>query len=184
MGGKGSKLTPKDLKDLRGQTNFSEPEIKLFHQDFKKKHPSGKLTKADIIDMYRNVFPEGDPGPLSEHMFGVYDTDKNGYVDFREFMTGIGLLAHGTPEQKLRVIFNAYDFDNNGYISKWEFQGMAAAVYKAVDPIQGKQHGNYESYISSSRLFDRLDKNDDAKVTFEEFREAARHDPHIQALLD
>jgi len=183
MGGKGSKLTPKDLKELGAQTNFTEEEIKLFHKDFMKEHRNGKVTKDEIIKLYRDVFPHGDPTAFAEHMFRVYDTNKNGYVDFRVFMTGIGVLANGGPEQKLRVIFHSYDFDNNGYISKSEFQGLAAALYKAVDPIKGHQHSNYESYLSSSRMFERLDKNDDAKVTFDEFKEAARRDPQIQALL-
>lgn len=33
--------------------------------------------------MYRDVFPSGDPVPFAEQMFRVYDTDKNGYIDFR-----------------------------------------------------------------------------------------------------
>lgn len=49
MGGKGSKLTPKDLKDLRGQTNFSEAEIREFHKEFMKNNRDGKITKDELI---------------------------------------------------------------------------------------------------------------------------------------
>jgi len=184
MGGKGSKLNPKQLSDLRGQTQFSDAEIREFHKDFMKNNKGGKITKPQFIKLYQQVFPDGDPIPFAEQMFRVYDKDNNGYIDFREFICGLGLLANGTPNQKLRIIFQSYDFDNNGHISKWEYQAMTAAVYKAVDPIQGRQGGDHQNYLRSSTMFDRLDKNDDAKVTFDEFSEGAYRDPHIKTLLE
>lgn len=50
MGGKGSKLAPKDLSDLKGKTNFSDDDIRKFHQDFIKLHPNGKMTKKEMIE--------------------------------------------------------------------------------------------------------------------------------------
>lgn len=41
-----------------------------------------KKTKF-IYRIYQDVFPDGNPAPFAEQMFRVYDTDKNGTVDFQ-----------------------------------------------------------------------------------------------------
>jgi len=184
MGGESSKLTPTQLSDLRQQSQFTETEIKKFYKGFMKRYPNGKLSKEELIQVYKEVFPNGDPIPFAVQMFWVYDTDNNGFMDFREFICGLALLANGTPKQKLSIIFQSYDVDGSGYISKWEFQSMAAAIYKAVDPIQNRENNDTtESFALANLLFERMDKNNDDNVSFEEFANAACNDPQIKALL-
>ena len=40
--------------------------------------PPGVLDKEEFSRMYKQFFPFGDPTPLAEHVFNVFDANKNG----------------------------------------------------------------------------------------------------------
>ena len=48
-------------------------------------------------------------------MFKIYDTDGNGTIDFKEFMTLYFMMSEGSPEEILSGIFRMFDdnCDNN-----------------------------------------------------------------------
>ena len=39
------------------------------------------------------------------HIFRTFDTDKNGYIDFKEFLLAIDITSAGTAEEKLKWAF-------------------------------------------------------------------------------
>ena len=57
------------------------------------------------------------------------DTDNNGYLDFKEFMLAVDLVAARTPEEKLIWAFRMYDVDNSGQIDKEEMVNVIESVY-------------------------------------------------------
>ena len=46
------------------------------------------------------------------------DLNSDGYVDYREFLTGLLRIYCSTFEQKTKFVFELYDFDGDGYVSK------------------------------------------------------------------
>ena len=50
------------------------------------------------------------------------DLNSDGYVDYREFLTGLLRIYCSTFEQKTKFVFEIYDFDQDGYISKNDIQ--------------------------------------------------------------
>ena len=60
------------------------------------------------------------------------DTDGNGYLDFKEFILAIDLVAARTPEEKLLWAFRMYDIDNSGEIDKSEMINVIKSVYKML----------------------------------------------------
>ena len=61
----------------------------------------------------------------NRHLFvaliDVFDDDKNGEVNFKEFLQGLSAFsAKGKKEAKLRFAFRIYDMDNDGFISNGE----------------------------------------------------------------
>mgnify|MGYP003318471111 FL=1 len=58
------------------------------------------------------------PGVLGERFFHVMDSDKNDYLDQREFLTGLFRLYCSNFDEKVELIFEIYDFDGDGYISR------------------------------------------------------------------
>lgn len=46
------------------------------------------------------------------------DLNTDGYVDYREFLTGLLRIYCSTFEQRTKFVFEIYDFDGDGMISK------------------------------------------------------------------
>ncbi len=57
------------------------------------------------------------PGVLGERFFAIMDTDDNGYLDQREFLTGLFRLYCSNFDEKIEFVFEIYDFDNDGFVS-------------------------------------------------------------------
>ena len=44
-----------------------------------------------------------------EHVFRTFDTDKNGFIDFKEFLLAIDVTSSGSAEKKLSWAFRYKD---------------------------------------------------------------------------
>ena len=55
--------------------------------------------------MYKLFFPSGNAEQFCDHVFRTFDTDKNGFIDFKEFLLAIDVTSAGTPEEKLKWAF-------------------------------------------------------------------------------
>jgi Ca2+-binding EF-hand superfamily protein len=84
------------------------PAINIFQEwynGFISDCPDGKLTTESFIKLYSNFFPDGKAGAFCEHIFRTFDTDQNGFIDFKEFLLAIDITSSGTPEEKLNWAF-------------------------------------------------------------------------------
>jgi Ca2+-binding EF-hand superfamily protein len=75
-------------------------------------NPQKGINKVSLLD-YAQL-----PGVLGERFFDVMDSDSNGYLDQREFLTGLFRLYCSNFDEKTELIFEIYDFDGDGFISK------------------------------------------------------------------
>lgn len=64
--------------------------------------PEGRLDKKDFGKIYTQFFPFGDPGEFASYVFDVFDENKNGYIDFKEFICALSATSRGSLEEKLR----------------------------------------------------------------------------------
>jgi len=67
-------------------------------------------------------FPDTDTIKLEKHIFRMYDSNGDGFIDFQEFMIVLYVLSNGTPEANLKQIFRIFDINGDGTISKKELQ--------------------------------------------------------------
>ena len=58
------------------------------------------------------------PGLLAERLFSVLDTDGDGYLNSKEFLTGLLRFYCSTFDQKIKLVFEIYDFDKDSFITK------------------------------------------------------------------
>ena len=99
---------------------------------FLKDCPSGTLTKDEFQKIYKQFFPFGDPSSFADYVFNVFDADKSGTIDFKEFICALSVTSRGKMEDKLDWAFQLYDIDGDGKISYSEMLSIVEAIYKMV----------------------------------------------------
>lgn len=90
------------------------------------------LTKEEFQKIYRQFFPFGDPSSFADYVFNVFDADKSGSIDFKEFICALSVTSRGRMEDKLDWAFQLYDIDGDGKISYDEMLKIVEAIYKMV----------------------------------------------------
>ncbi|KAI0234735.1 Hippocalcin-like protein 1 [Lamellibrachia satsuma] len=127
-------LSPRELTDLETVTAFTQSEIKDWYKQFHKGCPSGRMTKDEFRAMYEEAFKSGNAAQFVDCVFGTYDKDGNGTIDFREFLLSTNLSTRGGIDEKLRWLFHMYDLDDNGYVTMTEVTQMCkgTAEYNAT----------------------------------------------------
>lgn len=52
--------------------------------------------------MFRHFFQFRDPDEFADYLFDASDKDKNGEVDFTEFICALSMTLHGSLEEKAK----------------------------------------------------------------------------------
>jgi neuronal calcium sensor 1 len=88
---------------------FTKPSAALFtessfyrYKGFRKDCPSGQLNKSEFSRIYKQFFPFGDPEEFADYVFNVFDENKNGTIDFKEFICALSITSRGRLDEKLK----------------------------------------------------------------------------------
>jgi len=81
--GSKSKLLKQDMQFLLENTLFTKQQIEVWYKGFINDCPSGELTKAKFIEVYQQLFPQGNAQRFCSHIFRTFDTDNSGKIDFK-----------------------------------------------------------------------------------------------------
>ncbi|KAM9502616.1 guanylyl cyclase inhibitory protein isoform 2-T2 [Salvelinus alpinus] len=146
--------------------------------------PSGLIT----LHEFRRHFCKGTVGNESaeyaEQIFRTLDNNGDGVVDFREYVKAISMLIEGTPVEKLRWSFKLYDKDKDGAISRREMLEIMQAVHKMSVAASLTKPNPLTAEECTNRIFARLDKDNNAIISLEEFIEGALDDEWIREMLE
>ena len=74
----------------------------------------------------------GDADKFSSHIMRIFDSDGNGFLDFKEFLMAIDIATCQTEESKLAWVFKLYDVDNDGFIDIDEM----ASVMETLESLE------------------------------------------------
>ena len=165
------------------ETSFTNEEMKQWHKGFQKYASDGKANPEQFRKVYSEYFPYGDATQFSNHVFRVFDTNGDGVVDFREFISAMAITLHGSLEERIKWAFSMYDIDGNGEISEKEMLNILVAFGKMVGNSVEWPVDERTPYGRMQKLFKILDHNKDAKISFQELADAAHHEPYIAKLF-
>ncbi|XP_053664154.1 neuronal calcium sensor 2 [Anopheles marshallii] len=184
MGCLGSKdrLSKEDMDFLKSHTRYDESTIKEWYKGFKQDCPNGKLTPAKFVDMYKMFFPSGNAEEFCDHVFRTFDMDKNGYIDFKEFLLAIDVTSSGTPEEKLKWAFRMYDVDGNGVIDIQEMTKIVQAIYDMLGACSSNKPAD-SAEERAKNIFAKMDENNDGQLTQDEFLKGCLQDEELSKML-
>lgn len=170
------------------------------------------LSKDEFQKIYKQFFPFGDPSSFADYVFNVFDADKSGSIDFKEFICALSVTSRGKMEDKLDWAFQLYDIDGDGKISYEEMLSIVEAIYKmvrievlsmtvmrqagSVSQEQGhaltlKQVGSMVKLPEDEdtpekrvkKIFRMMDKDENGSLDMAEFKEGSKRDETIVSAL-
>jgi Ca2+-binding EF-hand superfamily protein len=159
------------------------------------------LTKEEFQKIYKQFFPFGDPSSFADYVFNVFDADKSGSIDFKEFICALSVTSRGKMEDKLDWAFQLYDIDGDGQISYSEMLSIVEAIYKMVrrtEISRAATHANMPQQVGSMvklpededtpekrvrKIFRMMDKDENGSLDMAEFKEGSKRDETIVSAL-
>lgn len=139
---------------------------------FLKDCPSGMLTKSEFQKIYKQFFPFGDPSSFADYVFNVFDADKSGSIDFKEFICALSVTSRGKMEDKLDWAFQLYDIDGDGKISYDEMLSIVEAIYKMVGSMVKLPEDEDTPEKRVKKIFRMMDKDENGSLDMAEFKVA------------
>merc|ERR1712020_313356 len=156
-----------DLDFIADHTAIARDEIDQHYDNFLSNHPDGKITRRGFANMMQACFPDRDTTQLESHIFRMYDSNGDGYVDFREFMIVLYIMSNGTPEENLKQIFWVFDINNDGTVSQKELNRIVKDLFHLFKKDENTDKLNKDNLAEEA--FKEMDANTDGKITQEEF---------------
>jgi len=159
------------------------------------------LTKEEFQKIYKQFFPFGDPSSFADYVFNVFDADKSGSIDFKEFICALSVTSRGKMEDKLDWAFQLYDIDGDGQISYNEMLSIVEAIYKMVRKsgmLRVVRYANTLCQVGSMvklpededtpekrvrKIFRMMDKDENGSLDMAEFKEGSKRDETIVSAL-
>ncbi len=156
------------LEEFARDNNLKPESIKKSYKRFQAtdKDKSGLVDYTEFCEVL-----QVDPSPQCEGVFQLYDYDKTGQIDAREFLIAVSNYTGAGKEDKLKFAFMAFDEEGNGVITKAELLKILKANHFAShDAEVGRK---------ADTIMAQSDKDGDGVITFDEFVIVSKKFPNI-----
>ncbi|XP_026032090.1 guanylyl cyclase inhibitory protein isoform X1 [Astatotilapia calliptera] len=196
-----------------GRSKSYVTELYEWFRKFVIECPSGLIALHEFQRHFCDGTVGSESAEYAEQIFRTLDSNGDGVVDFREYVMAISMLIEGSAVEKLRWSFKLYDKDRDGAITKEEMleimqvYRLCVVVYKTEDVpdvavrlmcVSLFGQAVYKMNVAAgltkpnpltaeectSRIFVRLDKDNNAIISLEEFIEGALDDNWIREMLE
>lgn len=109
----------------------------------------------------------------------MLDLDDNGTIDSYEFMCALGMLSHGSIDDKANLIFSLYDRDKSGLLDVEEMTALIRNSLSSIKAMDGQKDRAFPADINAKvdKIFKDIDKDSNKKITLKEFKAYIKRDP-------
>jgi Ca2+-binding EF-hand superfamily protein len=127
-------------KDLVDKSDMEKAEIEGLYEQFlclasskrqgdTLEYAIDRMTFPHIISPLSPYAPTR-PSLVFDRLFAMFDRNRDGLVDFEEFVMGVVFLRNRAGRKdKWRKTFEAYDLDGDGYVTRADFLRMFRALF-------------------------------------------------------
>ncbi|XP_054102110.1 guanylyl cyclase-activating protein 3 isoform X2 [Callithrix jacchus] len=130
-------------------------ETHVWYRTFMTEYPSGLQTLHEFKTLLGLQGLNQKANKHIDQVYNTFDTNKDGFIDFLEFIAAVNLIVQEKMEQKLKWYFKLYDVDGSGSIDKNELLDM----FVAVQALNGQQTLSPEEF--TNLVFHKIDINND-----------------------
>ncbi|XP_033824163.1 guanylyl cyclase inhibitory protein [Periophthalmus magnuspinnatus] len=159
-------------------------ELYQWFRKFIHECPCGLITLHEFQKHFCDGTGARGSAEYAEEIFRTLDSNGDGLVDFREYVVAISMLIEGSAVEKLRWSFKLYDKDKDGTITREEMLEIMQAVYKMSVAASLTPQNSMTAEECTNRIFQRLDKDNNAIISLVEFIEGALRDDWIREMLE
>ena len=148
-------------------------ELSSLFKSLKADHPDGMITKENVIAMLKLTIPEDKAEIIADLIFTAFDKDRDGTIDFHEFMMATNCSTTTMLEEKLHWVFQMYDKDGSNSIQLGEMVEIFSMIYliEGIDENLAVER--------AEQVFHMLDEDNDGDVTEEEFVKGCMEDDDL-----
>lgn len=109
-------LLPNEIQDFHNITSFSENILIKLHNHYKKF--SSLQTDDGVIDYAEFSEIMNKDNNMSKRIFNAVDINKDGVINFREFIKYISCFVNGSFDEKVNLSFKLFSDEKTKLISK------------------------------------------------------------------
>ncbi len=112
-----------------------------------------------------------DPSPAIEKLFQLFDNDKSGSIDVKEFLIGLSNFTGAGKEEKLKFAFSVFDENGDGVITRDELVKILKANHMSSN--------EKEVVRKADTILQQADTDGDGVINYEEFVTVSKRFPNI-----
>lgn len=156
------------LEDFAKDANIKTETVKKAFKRFQtaNKDKSGMIDYTEFCELL-----QVDPSPMGERLFQLFDYDRAGQIDIREFLIALSNFTGANKDDRLKFAFMVFDEDGNGVITNEELTRILKANHMASS--------NSEVARKAETIMSQADKDGDGVITFDEFVVVSKKFPNI-----
>ena len=173
-------LRNEDIAALSKSSSLDENKIIEMFNTFIAENPKGKMKPKYFRELMTTALPKRDACKMEKHVFRIYDTNTDGFIDFEEFMIVFHIMSAGSNEEVLRKIFRVFDVNCDGTISKKEMTKLINDMYGILE-MEDPNIPDKKSVVK--KAFAEMDKDSDGGVSESEFIQSCLGQQQISRLL-
>ncbi|XP_014714018.2 guanylyl cyclase-activating protein 3 [Equus asinus] len=160
-----------------GQTAVLAKDTYMWYRKFMMEYPSGLQTLHEFKALLGLQGLDQKANQHIDQVYNTFDMNKDGFIDFLEFIAAINLVVRGKVEQKLKWYFKLYDADGNGSIDRKELLN----IFMAVQALNGQQTLSPEEF--TNLVFHKIDVNNDGELSLKEFISGTENDQDLLEIV-